>query len=189
VHARVAAPLTGEVDVLVAHFKSGRAVPMLDPTGAPLAPAPIGPQPGVVAERERAEGMLRALVVRASEALFVRGVVDGALANDLHAKVAVVGDLNDTPGSLPVRIVTGYEVGASTHLASCANVVAPEARGSIVVGGAREQIDHILASPALFARLESARFLNEELRDHGKIPREELPTVDSDHAPFVARFG
>jgi hypothetical protein len=67
--------------------------------------------------------------------------------------------------------------------------VAPEARWSILHGTAKEQIDHVLASPTLFARLEMARFLNEELRDHTKIPPERLPTADSDHAPLVVRFG
>jgi endonuclease/exonuclease/phosphatase family metal-dependent hydrolase len=180
VQARVVAPGAGEVDVFVAHFKSGRAVPMLDPTGAPLAPE---------SDRERGEGLLRALVARSAEALFVRGLADFALKSDLRAKIAVVGDLNDTAGSLPVRIVAGLDVGAPTYLASCAGIVAPNARGSIVHEGVREQIDHVLASPALFARLTAARFLNEELRDHTKIPPDALPTADSDHAPFVVWFG
>jgi hypothetical protein len=71
--------------------------------------------------------------------------------------------------------------------------------------GRRTQIDHVLASAALYPRLEEARFLNAELREHAPVrPRpsdpagsrgggaagvSEPPTVDSDHAPLVTRFG
>jgi exonuclease III len=88
-----------------------------------------------------------------------------------------------------------------------------EQRFSIRHDGGRAQIDHILASAPLVARLRAARFFNDELREHAPLPSdgrsqaspgpgqdveesqaspagatEAAPTVDSDHAPFVARF-
>ena len=56
------------------------------------------------------------------------------------------------------------------------------------------QIDHVLASARLYARLETARFLNAELREHAPVrdgndaAGEPAPTVDSDHAPLVVQL-
>ncbi len=167
-YARVRAPSTGDVDIFVAHFKSGRPVLELDGNGAPIEPR---------TERERAAGDLRALVWRASEALFVRSLVDEVLVADPLAKVAVVGDLNDTLASLPVRVVCG------TSLLPCA------VGHSILHGNVFAQIDHVLASVPLAQRVQEARFLNESLRDHSALEPNDLPTADSDHAPVVVRFG
>ena len=37
-------------------------------------------------------------------------------------------------------------------------------------------------------RLESARFLNQGLRDHGEFDDDATPPSDSDHAPLVVTF-
>jgi endonuclease/exonuclease/phosphatase family metal-dependent hydrolase len=186
VHARVAAPGTGEVDVLVAHFKSSRPVAARDADGAE--------RPAVTA-RARAEGALRSLVWRAAEALHVRSIVDAILVRSPAAHVAVVGDLNDGPDSIVARILRadrddrGKDRG--DHLLDCAARVEASARYSALHEGRRSQIDHILASAGLYARLESAAFLNADLREHPApdAAGNESPTVDSDHAPLVARFG
>ena len=186
VHARVDAPGLGLVHVLVVHFKSSRSVPARDASGREL--------PATNA-RMRSEATLRSLVWRAAEALYVRGLVDDVLAPDPDARVAVVGDLNDVPGSPAVRAVRGDGPGS---LFDCAAGVDAEARFSAMHEGRRTQIDHVLASANLYARLQAARFLNAELREHapvrpppGGAPRVavEPPTVDSDHAPLVTRFG
>src|SRR5262249_28942038 len=134
VHARVDAPGLGAVDVLVAHFKSNRPVPLRDARGELVPPA---------TERAFAEGHLRSLVWRAAEALFVRGLVDELLAADPAGHVAVAGDLNDRPGSHVVRIVCG---GGDRALLPCADAVPEAARFSILRRGAREQIDHALVT-------------------------------------------
>jgi endonuclease/exonuclease/phosphatase family metal-dependent hydrolase len=172
VRARILAPGLGEVDVLVAHFKSGRPVPLLDGGEQPILPT---------TETEYAEGMLRALAARAAEALFVRGIVDGLLASNSAARVAVVGDLNDGPASLPLRIVCGKS------LAPCTSRLPAEARWSILHRGAKEQLDHVLASQELASHVTEARFLNAGLRDHSLLDPS-ITTVDSDHAPLVVRF-
>jgi endonuclease/exonuclease/phosphatase family metal-dependent hydrolase len=180
VHARVEAPGLGAVDVIVVHFKSPRPVELRDAAGVPIeAKTP----------RARAEGSLRSLAWRAAEALHTRGIVDGVLASEPRALVAAVGDMNDVPGSTVVRAVQGEGDGA---LNDCAWRVPQEARFSAIHDGKRIQIDHVLATDRLYARLTGARFLNGELREHvasAAFPGgEERQTVDSDHAPLVARF-
>jgi endonuclease/exonuclease/phosphatase family metal-dependent hydrolase len=177
VQARVQAPGLGDVDVIVVHFKSGRPVLQLDGAEMPILPT---------TEREYAEGTLRAVSSRASEALFVRGIVDGLLANDAAAKVAVVGDMNDGPESLAVSIVCGRS------LLPCDLEIPQERRWSILHHGYKRQLDHVLASRELTKRVSAAAFLNDGLRDHSLL--ELLPdgggpvAPDSDHAPLVVRF-
>jgi endonuclease/exonuclease/phosphatase family metal-dependent hydrolase len=177
VHARVEAAGLGPVDVLVAHFKSPLPVALRDASGREVEPR---------AAREAAEGMLRSLVWRAAEALHVRAIVDALLAERAGALVAVVGDLNDVPGSVVVRALQGDREGS---LLDCTTRVPAERRYSAIHAGARIQIDHVLASQPLYAQLTAARFVNEALREHVVRPDgEELPTIDSDHAPVVVRF-
>ena len=195
VHARVDAPGLGPVDILVAHFKSARPVQARDASGREL--------PATNA-RMRAEAAVRSLVWRAAEALYVRRLVDDLLAPDPEARVAVVGDLNDVPGSPALRAVQGEGTG---ELFDCAAGVDASARFSVLHDGRRIQIDHVLASAALFPHLRGARFLNATLREHAPVrsPASPAPaanpaavggpcaaappTVDSDHAPLVALFG
>jgi endonuclease/exonuclease/phosphatase family metal-dependent hydrolase len=177
VHARVEAAGLGPVDVLVAHFKSSRAVPLRDASGRDVEPG---------SPREVAEGALRSLVWRAAEALHVRGIVDALLAARPGSLVAAMGDLNDVPASVVVRTVRGDGDGA---LLDCAARIPPEHRFSSIHASARTQIDHVLASQSLYARMTAARFVNETLREHTVPPDgDEPPTVDSDHAPLVVRF-
>jgi predicted extracellular nuclease len=131
--------------------------------------------------------VLRSLVWRAAESLYVRGLVDEVLAGEPVAHVAVVGDVNDVPGSPTVRVLRSEGAG---ELFDCAAVVAPDARFSVLHRGRPTQIDHALATGGLHARLVGAHFLNAELRDHGVFDpeRAEPTTVDSDHAPLVVCF-
>jgi endonuclease/exonuclease/phosphatase family metal-dependent hydrolase len=177
VHARVEAAGLGPVDVLVAHFKSALAVPLRDASGREVE---------ATSPRDVAEGTLRSLVWRAAEALHVRGVVDALLAARPGSLVAVTGDLNDVPGSVVVRTVQADGDGA---LLDCAARIPPERRFSSIHAAAHIQIDHVLASRSLYARLTAARFVNATLREHLVAPGgDEPPTVDSDHAPLVVRF-
>jgi endonuclease/exonuclease/phosphatase family metal-dependent hydrolase len=184
VHARVATPAFGPVDVLVAHFKSSRPVPARDRTGNEIA---------ATAAHMRAEGAVRSQVWRMAEALYVRLRVDEVMARvGPEARVAVVGDLNDVPDSSVLRAVRGDGEG---ELFDCSAVVDTMARFSTLHEGRPSQIDHVLASAGLHAHLRAARFLNAELREHEPVRDDgsgsavEPPTVDSDHAPLVTVFG
>ncbi len=178
VHARIDSADLGAVDVLVVHFKSARPVALCDAAGREVEPTTA---------RARAEAALRSVVWRAAEALHTRGIVDGLLAADPRALVAVVGDLNDVPDSLVVRTLCGGGEGA---LVDCSSRVRQEERFSSIHNGRRIQIDHVLATERLCSRVTAARFVNRDLREHAALPGgDEVPTFDSDHAPLVVRFG
>jgi predicted extracellular nuclease len=127
------------------------------------------------------------LVWRAAEALFVRGLVDEALASVPASSAVVVGDLNDVPDSVVLATLRGEGPGA---LFDCTAGIPAAARFSVIHEGRGAQIDHALATADLVARLRVARFVNAELRDHGPfvpgVP--EAPSIDSDHAPLVVSF-
>ncbi len=55
---------------------------------------------------EHGEGLIRGLVWRSSEALFVRSIVDGLFTGP-EALIAVLGDLNDDVRSVPLMILRG----------------------------------------------------------------------------------
>jgi endonuclease/exonuclease/phosphatase family metal-dependent hydrolase len=188
VHVRVSVPGAGAgaetVDVLVAHFKSARPAPARDAAGVERAPS---------TPRERGEGELRSQVWRGAEALFVRGCVDDVLARDPGARVAAIGDFNDTLDSLTLRVLRG-EAREPGALLDASESVPVASRFSTLHGGRRMQIDHVLVTAALHAQIVHARLLNEALREHEPLPAsrdagDETPTDDSDHAPLVVRFG
>jgi predicted extracellular nuclease len=174
VHAEIDAGDFGSVHVLVVHFKSGRGVPLRNAAGEPIAP---------LVSRDYGEATVRALVFRAAEALFVRGAVDELLA-DPAKKVAVVGDFNDVIDSVPVRIVRG---GGPMLLQSCAELVPKEKRYTVMHGGNRATIDHLLVSVDLRNSLKNCSILNELLHDHD-AGYSDAPRADSDHALVVASF-
>ncbi len=182
-----ATPLT----LLVVHLKSARPVPRLDGSGE------AAPESGHYAA---AEGAARAMVLRMAEALHLRSRVDARLARDPATQLAVLGDFNDAADSAVLRAVAGElaEMPRGRHadlelagalergvLHHCARAVPPTMRHTILHRGGAQQVDHILASRALWRRFAGARVLNEGLREFVGDGREE---VESDHAPVVAQF-
>jgi endonuclease/exonuclease/phosphatase family metal-dependent hydrolase len=168
----------GPVHVLVAHFKSRLAVPLREAGGSELTEA---------TSLSRAEGLVRSLVWRAAEALQMRRLVDAIVAADPGAHVAVAGDLNDTADSPVSSAVRSAGPGA---LFDCTLGIPEGERFSVLHEGRGAQIDHVLVTAGLHARLRSAEFANAGLRDHGPtVPgAAEVLTVDSDHAPLLVRF-
>ena len=177
--------------LLVVHLKSARIVRRVDASGAPVD------EDGHYAA---AEGAVRATVMRFAEALHLRSRVEARLLRDARAQLAVLGDFNDGPEGIAVRIVAGevaeaprgrnadLDVAASLEagtLHHCVKAVPPGARHTILHRGACQQVDHVLVSRALWRRFRSARVLNEELRESSNEGREE---VESDHAPVLACF-
>lgn len=177
--------------VMVAHLKSARPLPKLDPAGAPC------PLDGHYAA---AEGAARAVVLRLAEALQVRSRVDARLHRDGRAQIAVLGDLNDGPDSVVVRTIAGelaepprgrnadLEQAASLEagvLLQCVRAAPPGARHTLLHRGAGLQFDHALVSRSLWRRFRGVRVLNESLREGSDAWREE---VESDHAAIVASF-
>lgn len=173
--ARIDAGALGSVTVASVHFKSRRGVPRRDAEGNDLPATRQG---------EEAEEELRAMVLRAAEALYVRHAIDRLFGGRPDEQLVVCGDFNDILTSTPVRIVMGR---GEFALHSCAHGIPPEQRISVRHGGDPAAIDHVLASSRLFERVQSARFLNEGLYDPDTLPEGAAPE-DSDHAPLVVRF-
>jgi endonuclease/exonuclease/phosphatase family metal-dependent hydrolase len=176
VQATVATSL-GDIEVLVAHLKSRRGVPARSSDGAPVKP---------VTGVDHAEGLVRAMVWRSSEALYIRGLVDDLFAREPNARVALLGDFNDDVTSASLRILQGR---SDTALHGVEELVPVQRRFSILhappgqepIG---QQIDHILLSPSLRSHAVSASIQNEKLRLHPFPEDGELPSADSDHALY-----
>jgi predicted extracellular nuclease len=107
----------------------------------------------------------------------------------------LLGDFNDHPDSLTLRILRGEghaPPGAvltqSDLLFACAERVPAENRYSCIHGDRKTLIDHVLVSKSLFSQLQTFEIYNEDLRYHGAYADAVVPTEDSDHALCVASF-
>jgi endonuclease/exonuclease/phosphatase family metal-dependent hydrolase len=180
VHVRVDGGALGEVDVLTAHFKSNLPAALKKPTGEEIPD---------VSPFDAGQSAVRSLVQRAAEALYVRGLVDNVFAQSPDHAICVLGDLNDRPDSLPVRLVRGMDPSHRHHLHSAHSILARELCFSTYHGGGPILIDHILLSGRLNAALKSYEIHNESLRDHGPHDPNAPISVDSDHALCVAELG
>lgn len=179
VHVRIEAGSLGEVDVLTAHFKSNLPAPLKRVDGSEVVddtPHGLG------------EAAVRSLVQRAAEALYVRGLVDGVFAQSPDHALCVMGDLNDTLDSLPLRILRGIDATSKHWLRAGADRVDPARRFSCFHGGSEILIDHVLLSERLQRALQGFEIHNEALRYHGPHVDDAPLTEDSDHALSVAEL-
>jgi endonuclease/exonuclease/phosphatase family metal-dependent hydrolase len=174
VEARFATP-HGEVSVFCTHLKSNlpRRRVGNDGTDDPF-----------VGSFSRGEGHIRSAVVRAAEALYLRGLVDACEA----AHVVVLGDLNDDAKSLALKVLYGDRESA-TALSSCMFRVPEHKRYTTLHGGRPSAIDHILVTPGLREFITDANIRNGDLVDH-PMPGPGIPvTVESDHALYWVELG
>ena len=176
VHVRIEEAGT-EVDVLTAHFKSNLPKLQKGKDGLDI------PDRNLAAAGESA---VRSLVLRAAEALWVRGLVDDIFARSPDHAICVLGDLNDTLESMPVRLVRGIDSKSPHYLHAAEESVEHEQRFSCFHGNARTLIDHLLLSESLHRGLRSVTIQNEALRYHGPHTDDVPMTEDSDHALIVA---
>lgn len=179
VHVRVEAGALGEVDILTAHFKSNLPARLERADGSEV------PDAGPVALGESA---VRSLIQRAAEALYVRGLVDSVFAQWQDHAICVMGDLNDTLHSLPIRLLRGIDTTSKHWLRAGADLVPPERRFSCLHAGGESLIDHILLSERLHRALRVFEIHNEALRYHGPYVDEPPLTEDSDHALCLAEL-
>jgi len=119
----------------------------------------------------------------------VRGLVDEVLRAGPDHGVCVMGDLNDTLESLPVRLLMGVDATSKLALRSTMIALPAERRVSVYHGGGASVIDHILVSERLARQRRSFAIFNEELSNHGLHVDDAPLTEDSDHALCVATFG
>lgn len=136
-----------------------------------------------------AEGFFLATLKRAGQALETRLLVDRLFAAEPAAYIAVCGDFNAEERQTPLRTLrgdvadTGNRALGGRALVPLDRAVPESRRYSVVHGGRRTMLDHVLVSPALFARYRRVEVHNEgladELTDSGP---------ESHHAPLVAVF-
>lgn len=172
-------PDVGDVTVLCMHLKSNL------PRGLRL---PGGGEEPRRTGKEHAEAMVRSAVIRSAEALFVRGHIDALRSSTPPRQVCVAGDMNDDARSLALRILRGDAEPTGDVLISAMDRVKEHKRFTALHRGKPGQLDHLLLSADLFAKLTGADVLNDDLHDHGPFVPGAPPTIESDHALHVARF-
>jgi len=136
-----------------------------------------------------AEGFFLATMKRAGQALEARLLVDHLFAADPGALIAVCGDFNAEERQTPLRTIrgdvtdTGNSALGDSALIPLDRAVPETRRYSVVHGGRRQMLDHVLVSRELFDLYRHVEVHNEgladELTDSGP---------ESHHAPLVAVF-
>ena len=181
-HATFATPGGATLHVLNLHLRS------------PLA-SPI-PGQKLAADRWRspagwAEGYFAATLKRSGQALEARLLVEQIFDAEAAALIAVCGDLNAGEEETPARILqarvedSGNPDLAGRALEALELRLPEERRFTVLHGGRRRMLDHILCSPALAARCRSVAADNDRLPDEVATAEDE---PRSNHAPLVAEF-
>ncbi len=136
-----------------------------------------------------AEGFFLATVKRAGQALEARLFIERLFDDDAEALIAVCGDFNAEERQTPLRTIrgdpsdTGNPELVARTLVPLEHTLPASQRFSVVHGGHKEMLDHVLVSRALLARYDHVEVYNEALAD-------ELTDTgpESHHAPLVAEF-
>ncbi len=116
-------------------------------------------------------------VQRHEQAREVRAFVDGLLAADKNARVAVLGDLNDFEFSETADILVGE---GSTALTDLPRTLEEEEQYTYVFEGNSQVLDHIMLSP---------RFVKDTFAYDIVHVNAEFADQVSDHDPQVVRLG
>ncbi len=136
-----------------------------------------------------AEGFFLATMKRAGQALETRLFIERIFDQEPEALIAVCGDFNAEERQTPLRTIRG-DVGDTGNAALAPRALVPlertlpeSQRFSVVHGGRRQMLDHLLVSQALLAGYRHVEVYNEGLAD-------ELTDAgpESHHAPLVAEF-
>lgn len=141
-----------------------------------------------------AEGYLLAAIKRTGQALELRRHVDRLFDADPDARIVVAGDLNADVTDAAYRILradvadTGNPALAARSLVALEDRVPEPARYTVVHGGRRLLLDHLLASPAVAAGCVDAACLNAGLPDEVELEAAGVAPVGSLHAPVVAEL-
>ena len=136
------------------------------------------------------EGQFLAAQKREGQALEARLFVERLFDAEPTARIIVCGDFNSQEHDAPMRILRGARdedtpETSSRILVSLTERVGEARRFSVVHGGQKMLLDHILASPALAISCSSVVILNEGLQD--EVTAQE-PILGSLHAAVMASF-
>ncbi len=123
----------------------------------------------------KAQGAEVTLPRREAQALRVRKIVDELQAADSTNRIVVLGDLNDTPDSIPIRRLTKGKPKES-RLYEATSILPSEERYSYVFRGTGELIDYILFNKSFKPLInnQSVKIFHDALADQA-----------SDHDPVV----
>jgi endonuclease/exonuclease/phosphatase family metal-dependent hydrolase len=117
---------------------------------------------------------------RLAEAEHTRALADAITKKDPTTAVLILGDMNDTPGTPPLKAV----VGKAPALYKDSADAAPDAeRYSFVYQGTKELIDHQMANPVMAGLLDPASVH----LPHG-AGIDDKSAAASDHAPIRATY-
>lgn len=198
--AEAPTPVTWERPALWATLDGGAAGPLTVVNlhlRAPLAAAVPGGRIGPFAWAKVeawAEGFFLAAVKRAGQAFEVRRFVDRLLAADPEARIAVCGDFNAEENATALRIVlgsladTGNAALERRALVPLDDMLPEHRRFSVIHGGRRALLDHIVVSRGLLAYFQSVAAHNEALADELVAETSAGRSAESHHAPLVAEF-
>lgn len=125
-------------------------------------------------------------LARAAQAAAINSYIDGLLALDPDALIALAGDFNEFHFEEPLEVLTGaldfdggsVSAGSSVVLENLTYLLDPSDRYSVLFQGNAQMLDHILATSAL---AEGAAFDAVHLNTSVGLP-------GSDHDPLLAIF-
>jgi endonuclease/exonuclease/phosphatase family metal-dependent hydrolase len=164
---------------------------------APLAAAVPGQKESAFIWRTTAgwaEGFFLATLKRVGQALEARLAIDALFDAEPEPLLVVCGDMNAELAEMPLRILradpddTGAPALAARALAPLERTVPETRRYTVLHGGRAAMLDHVLVSPALFARYRALEVHNERLGDEASPEAHTHPSPGSYHAPIVATF-
>ncbi len=141
-----------------------------------------------------AEGYYLAALKRSGQALEARLAVDRLFDRDPAAHVAVVGDFNADEYEVPLRLLradpddTGNQDLNERALTAPEHDLPPARRFTLIHGGRRQMLDHILLSRGLQDRLQGFEIDNRNLGDEKSTTGSAHPPLQSFHAPVIAAF-
>ena len=127
------------------------------------------------------EGDSKSVRWRTAEAKAIRKQVEGLLKTDGNAWAVVMGDLNDLPGSPPLKALLDGDVMGKKVLVDVHGGLPPSRRISYLKPPYRNQgpIDYMLVTPGLAQRL---------IADSAGVLSDSSLLGGSDHAPVFASF-
>jgi endonuclease/exonuclease/phosphatase family metal-dependent hydrolase len=162
-------------------------------------------------ESLRARTASLALAVRTAEAVTLRTLASGILAENPNDALILLGDLNDVPDAATTQILQGpigsqpgtggfdrADQGDAARLFNLASMIPAERRFSRINSGVRELIDHILVSERLLPLGPDGRRTTPSVNSYPEAqggiesvsddPRKRKGKPASDHAPVMAEF-
>jgi endonuclease/exonuclease/phosphatase family metal-dependent hydrolase len=141
-----------------------------------------------------AEGFFLAAMKRSGQALEARVLIDRIFDDEPEALIALCGDFNAEERDTAFHIVTGKleNTGngalAGRELIALENSLPKSRRFTLIHGGRRLMLDHILVTRRLLEHYRGIEVHNENLSDEVVAATTIAASPESYHAPVVATF-